>query len=274
MQSRTIFRSSHVAAAVVALAALVGSASSFARGGEALDIELPSMRTPVAPSAVVMQSPEEVALASTETGANASFGAALTRKQVRQQLELARANGTLSVHGEAGDTPRVLAAREAFNAAQGETLMAAYLAEQRLTVALAEAEQRRTEIEAEGQLAQMLALGESETLMPNGGAAIESDGIEVRVDVIDMQTSAATPSERELVIVSLDGGDAASQHAQAMHARRQLGAMGLSQGQIYIESADARSDAETVAAAEGDMDVAAFADGESDVTMAADGEDN
>ena len=274
MQSPTTFHSSHIAAAVLAIAALAGSASSFARGGEALDIELPSMRTPVASSAVVMQSPEEIALATSNAYASASFGTALTREQVREQLREARANGTLSMHGEAGDTPRVLAAREAFNTVQSETIMAAYLADQRRTVALAEAEQRRVEIEAEGRLAQMLALSEGETLMPDGGAAIESDSTEVRVDVIDMQTSAATPAERELVIVSLDGGDAASQQAQALHVRRQFAAMGLSQGQIYIESADAQSDAEAVAAAEGDMDVAAFADGESDVTMAADSDEN
>lgn len=274
MQYRTTFRSTHVAAAVVALAALASSASSFAGGGEALDIELPSMRTPVSTPSMGRQSQEEMAPASSNSHASASFGGALTREQVREQLKEARANGTLSMHGEAGDTPRVLAAREAANTAQGEAIMAAYLAEQQRTIALAEAEQRRADIEAEGLLAQSLALGAGETLMPEGAAAVEADSTEVRIDVIDLQSSAATPTETELVIVSLDGGDAATQQARAMHVRRQLGAMGLAQGQIYVESADAESDSPAVAAAEGDMDVAAFADGESDVTVAADTESN
>ena len=46
--------------------------------------------------------------------------------------------------------------------------MAAYIAEQQRTVALAEAELRRTEIEAEAQLAQTLALSEGEELLPDG----------------------------------------------------------------------------------------------------------
>ena len=62
MQSRTNFRSTRIAAAVVAIAALTASASSFAGGGEALDIELPSMRSPVT-AAAVLPSPDETALA-------------------------------------------------------------------------------------------------------------------------------------------------------------------------------------------------------------------
>ena len=261
-----------LAGIVVAVATLGAPGAGFARGGEALEIELPSMRTPVTPS-VVASSPEEVALASNNAHASASFGSGLTREQVREQLKQARANGTLSMQGEAGDTPQVLAAREAFNTAQRENIMAAYASEQQRTMALVEAELRRTAIEAEGQTAQTLASSDGETLLSAGDSAIERDSSEIRIDVIDLQSSAVSPSESELVIVSVDGGDAAEMHAQAMHVRRQLGAMGLSQSRIYVESPDAESNGPAVAAAPGDMDVAAFAEGESDVAMAADNED-
>lgn len=270
MQSRTNFRTTRVAAAVVAIAAFAASASSFAGGGEALDIELPSMRSPVAASPV-LASPQEASLAATSAYASASFGGALTREQVREQLRQARADGTLSMQGEAGDTPRVLAAREAFNVAQGEAIMAEYAADQQRTVALAEAEVRRAEIETEAQLAQSLALSDGEELVPEGGAAADSEGTAVRIDVIDLQTS-ATASPNEMVIVSLDGGDAAMQHDRAMHVRRQLAAMGLAQGQIYIESTGAQAEGEAVAAAEGDMEVSAINDGDAAVSAMVDGD--
>jgi hypothetical protein len=244
MQSPTRLHRHRIAAAVVAIAALGASASSFAGGGEA----------------AVTLSADEAALVSNDAQAGAAFGVGLTREQVRAQLREARANGTLPENGDAGDTAAVLAARDAANAAQGEALMAAYIAEQQRVVALAEAELRRTEIEAAGLQAETYALSEGETLMPEGGAAVDQDATEIRVDVIDLQTSAAPAAPDEVVIVSLDGGDPAEHHAQAMHVRRQLGAMGLPQQRIYVESPDAPAGAETVAAAEGDMDVAAFAD--------------
>lgn len=242
MHTRTTFRTSRIASAVVAIAALAASASSFA-AGETMSAETAAQT--------------EAALAVSSTYRSANGGGPLSREQVREELRLARESGTLSMHGEAGDTQQVLAAREAFNVAQSETIVAEVIADQQRLVALAEAELRRSEIEAEGQLAQTLALSEGEELMPEGAAAADSDGTEVRVDVIDMQTSAASPAN-ELVIVSLDGGDAATQQAHAMHVRRQLGAMGLAQDRIYVEGSGAEGDGETVAAAEGDLEVAAI----------------
>lgn len=253
MQTRTTFRSSRMAAAV-ALAALAASASSFA-AGEATTT-----------SDTTGQNEATLALSSTYRAANG--GGPLTREQVVAELRQARANGTMSMHGEAGDTPEVLAAREAFNVAQAETIVAEVVADQQRTVALAEAEIRRAQIETEAQQAQTLALSEGEELMPEGAAAADSDGSEVRIDVIDMKTSEASPAN-ELVIVSLDGGDAAAQHARAMHVRRQLGAMGLAQDRIYVEGSSAEGDGEAVAAAEGDLEVAAINAASDDAVAAA-----
>lgn len=50
--------------------------------------------------------------------------AALSRDDVRESLSTARAAGTMSRGGEAGDTAQVLAAREEFNALQTEVLTA------------------------------------------------------------------------------------------------------------------------------------------------------
>jgi hypothetical protein len=91
----------------------------------------------------------------------------------------------------------------------------------------------------------------------------------VRIDVIDMQTSATSPAN-ELVIVSLDGGDAAAQQARAMHVRRQLGAMGLPQDRIYVEGTGAEGEGEAVAAADGDVAVSEINGTDSEVGTAAD----
>ena len=53
----------------------------------------------------------------------------------------------------------------------------------------AEAELRRSEIEAEGRLAQTLALGEGETLMPEGAAAADSDDDDIDSDDASPATS-------------------------------------------------------------------------------------
>lgn len=268
MQTRTTFRATHIASAVVAIVTLAASATSFA-AGEASTADTAAQT--------------EAALAVSSTYRNANGGGPLTREQVREELRQARESGTLSMYGEAGDTPQVLAAREAFNTAQSETIVAEVIADQQRVVALAEAEVRRAAIEAEAQ-AQTLALSEGETLVPEGAAAADSDETEVRIDVIDMQTSATSPAN-ELVIVSLDGGDAAAQQARAMHVRRQLGAMGLAQDRIYVEGADAEGEGEAVAAAEGDVavaainsaaeaDVAAITDRDTETAAVAEGEGN
>lgn len=242
MHTRTTFRPTRLAAAAVALAALAVSASSYAAAET---------------SSAEAAAQNEAALAVSSTYRSANGGGPLTREQVREELRQARENGTMSMHGELGDTPQVLAAREAFNVAQSETIVAEVIADQQRTVALAEAEIRRSQIESEAQLAQTLALSEGEEVVPDGAAAADSDESEVRIDVIDMQSGAAS-SDNELVIVSLDGGGAASQHAQAMHVRRQLGAMGLAQDRIYVEGSSAEAEGEVAAAAEGDAEVAAI----------------
>lgn len=65
--------------------------------GEALDIELPSMRTPVPP------------------------GPGATRDEVRESRDRARDTGRMG-EGELADRPSVLRAREDFNALQAEVL--------------------------------------------------------------------------------------------------------------------------------------------------------
>ena len=83
----------------LAAAALAWTFAAQAGGGEALDIELPSMATPL--TAVV-----------------------LTRDQVRAELATARAHGAVGDGGELGDGPKVLQARSELNAAQARELVA------------------------------------------------------------------------------------------------------------------------------------------------------
>lgn len=130
-QARTqITQRSHRSALIAAVAAvtLAASAPSFA-AGEFLDIEQPSLRTPIDNTA----------------------DAPLTREQVREELRQARANGTMSVGGELGDTDAVLAARESFNFAQAQAITAAYAAQAAYEAALAQAQMDRIEAEAELQ---------------------------------------------------------------------------------------------------------------------------
>jgi hypothetical protein len=76
---------------------------------------------------------------------NVTQTAPLTRQDVVDDLKLAEEAGTKTPDGDIGDTPRVLAAREQFNARQAIEIRARYrlaqeqaLAEQRLQVATAE----------------------------------------------------------------------------------------------------------------------------------------
>lgn len=159
---------------VAALLLAATAASHAAGGGEALDIELPSMRTPVqspAPLAVpeiTLASTSEttlVAMADTKLvkmtdaavtatltapvrDASSAPAELLTRDQVQEELRQAREAGTLSMNGELGDSDTVLAARDSFNAAQAEAILAAYRAEDERIAALLEAERLRAEAEA------------------------------------------------------------------------------------------------------------------------------
>ena len=104
--------------------------------GEALDIEQPSMRTPVD---MVPQLPT-----SGITLSNATRGP-LTREEVREATRMARATGLMSGTGELGDTPELLQRRADFNALQTEVLLAEYQAQ----VMRAQAEQQAAEAVAQ-----------------------------------------------------------------------------------------------------------------------------
>ena len=199
-----IHRSTRIAAVI---AALTVGASAYA--SEALEIELPSMRTPVH-----------------------AVDGGLTRQQVRAELMAAREAGTLTQLGEAGDTTEVLSARENFNAAQGQAIMARYQAEQARDLALQE---------AEGALAQTMTLADGNFVLDTSGATADTDdAAQVRIEIIDLNTSGTAVSSEGLVVVSMEGGDPATRRQQALAIRRQLTAMGLASEQIYIESTDLR----------------------------------
>ena len=120
-------------AAGLALAAQV----PLAQAGEALDIELPSMRTPVVAGSYVDHLPPAVAdalggraVAPEDEAGMASQASTLSRKQVRDELSPARVAGTLGRDGEISEPPAGLAARAAFNQPQTDEGIAACLAEQ------------------------------------------------------------------------------------------------------------------------------------------------
>ena len=108
-----------VIAAVAGLAAAASMSSHAASGGEALDIELPSMRTPVEaiPASTTAADPARTATSRVQ-------GEPLTRAQVRESLAMARLANLVTPSGEIGDTAEVLQAREDFNALQTEVLQA------------------------------------------------------------------------------------------------------------------------------------------------------
>jgi hypothetical protein len=135
MQRKNTFSLSAVVAGVL----LAAAAPSFA--GEALPEELPSMRTPVADYV-----PDGVT----------------SRQEVRAQLMESRRNGSLQRAGEAGDTDRVLAARDQANEEQAAQITAQYEAEAAAQVAMAEAERQRQEIENEGQFAALSGVPSTE----------------------------------------------------------------------------------------------------------------
>lgn len=81
------------------MALSIAALGAHAGGGEALDSELPSMRTPV------------------------PAGTPATRAEVRDSRDRARDTGRMG-EGEAADAASVLRAREAFNALQAEVMAA------------------------------------------------------------------------------------------------------------------------------------------------------
>lgn len=196
---------SRIAAVIAALA--FGASASWA--GPAPEVDLPSL-----------------------TNAAQAGQGPLTREQVRAELMEARALGTTTQLGEAGDTAQVLAAREQFNSTQTERLVAHYQAEHDLKVAMIREEELRLAL-ADLSQPQYSSADQSLIAPTDAGESEESVGIDVIR--IDSHIASATPGN-ELVIVSIEGGDEYAQQERADAIRRQLGAMGLAPEQIYIES--------------------------------------
>lgn len=118
---KTLFR-------LAAVAALAGAslASQAANGGEALDIEMPSMRSPVEASAAPSPTPGAAALLAQPEAAQRRLAQPLTRAQVRESLAMAKLANMVGRGGEVGDGDEVLMARENFNALQTEVIEAEY----------------------------------------------------------------------------------------------------------------------------------------------------
>ena len=110
-----------LSACAAGLALAVSALPSFA-AGEFLDIELPSMRSPVGITASAAASSLTLPMAPT---------APLTRADVQEALRTARLAGLVTPSTEAGDTPEILASREVFYALQTEVLLAEYADQQR-----------------------------------------------------------------------------------------------------------------------------------------------
>ena len=106
-------------AAVAGLAAASSMSSHASSGGEALDIELPSMRTPIeaVPASGLAGVPARTASPMVQSEP-------LTRAEVRESLAMARLANLVTPSGEMGDTADVLQAREDFNALQTEVMQA------------------------------------------------------------------------------------------------------------------------------------------------------
>lgn len=112
-------------ATIAALAMGVSIASHAAGGGEALDIELPSMRTPIEVQQFAGPS-VEAAVHAGHAAHLAQHTEPLTRARVRESLAMARLANLVNPGGEMGDTPEVLQAREDFNALQTEVMEGEY----------------------------------------------------------------------------------------------------------------------------------------------------
>lgn len=107
-------------AAMAGFAATASMSAHAASGGEMLDIELPSMRTPIE----AIQAPRLAPMAAAPT--TTARYEPLTRAQVRESLAMARLANLVTPSGEMGDTADVLQAREDFNALQTEVMQAEY----------------------------------------------------------------------------------------------------------------------------------------------------
>lgn len=192
-----------VPGAIAAVALLGAAAASHA---EALAIELPSMRTPieVVPTAPAL-APQAAGTVADPTAAAATPGAdrlpepALTRREVRETLKRARAANIVSPTHDLGDTPDVLAAREAYYALQTEAIVARYAAEQR-------EQELRAALDADVQLRQALL---DETV-----AAVEGDTSDREAPVV--AAAPALPQADPMLPPAEDAALADNDHVIAM----------------------------------------------------------
>ena len=150
-------------AAVAGLAAASSMSSHAASGGEALDIELPSMRTPIE---VVPAS--GVAAVPASTASSMKKSEPLTRAQVLESLAMARLANLVTPSGEMGDTADVLQAREDFNALQTEVMQAEY---RTAALRLQQAQMDAMMAQAEGYATPAGAAEASEAAQPESAAA-------------------------------------------------------------------------------------------------------
>jgi len=126
--------------AIIGAIALGAAGSAFAaQAGEALDMELPSMATPVNAIAAPQPMVDNSAYTSDQLRSWYHEGQK-SRAEVRAELKAAQQAGTVLKAGEAGDTEAVLKARDAANLQQHEAIVAEYTAEHDRIVAQQEAE--------------------------------------------------------------------------------------------------------------------------------------
>jgi|GEM_PF-6181131 len=174
-------------AAMAGFAATASICAHAAGGGEFLDIELPSMRTPIE----AVQAPSLAAMVTAPTAPTTTAqNEPLTRAHVLESLALARLANLVTPSGELGDTAAVLQAREDFNALQTEVMQAEY---RTAALQLQQAQMDALVSQAEGYAP---AAGAAETLQLESSAGVQT----VEVVVV---------SSDKVYEVLLEGGHAA-----------------------------------------------------------------
>jgi hypothetical protein len=169
----------------------------------------------------------------------------LTRAQVKEELRQAREAGLLVVSGELTDSDAVLAARERFNVAQAEEIMAAYRAEAAQAAhaaALAEAAAAQQAVAPSSDPNANLSLeflgGDAATaaLFVPHGAQLKPAGDRW----LSAQLALNAEHPASMLIVTLPGGDGALQQRRAHVLRQRLGVLGVAPEQVYFEAGRAR----------------------------------
>ena len=211
-------------AAMAGFAATASMSSHAASGGELLDIELPSMRTPIEAVQAPRLAPRAAAPATT------ARYEPLTRAQVRESLAMARLANLVTPSGEIGDTADVLQAREDFNALQAEVMQAEYRTAalqlqqaqmddlmnqvQGYPMAPAAAEAAQPEASAAGPAVEVVVLSSDkvyEMLLEGGHAA----DVTMARGPVEVEASA---TERPVAVLLLVNDSAASERGSAITA--------------------------------------------------------